>query len=145
MVFSKAMFALEQTVTCVSAAPKNDISVDYPDHGIVNFMAGLNYEAWLKDYISMGIYPYYTKLENDSNINGYAAKVIGAEIQARFRPTKVAVVNFKDGALQRIAPYAQIGIGAAYVDNDNMLDGQFAFLAPTAGLGLPSKPNGISI
>ncbi|HQP26497.1 MAG TPA: hypothetical protein PLL58_01610, partial [Candidatus Syntrophosphaera sp.] len=105
MAFSAAMFALEQTVGLRFGCshPKNDISVDYPDHGIVNFMAGLNYEAWLKDYISMGIYPYYTKLENDSNINGYAAKVIGAEIQARFRPTKVAVVNFKDGALQRIA------------------------------------------
>ena len=138
MAFSAAMFALEQTVGLRFGCshPKNDINVDNPDDGIVNFMTGLNYEAWLKDYISMGIYPYYTKLQNDANTNGYAAKVIGAEIQARFRPTKVAVVNFNDGALQRISPYAQIGIGAAYVDNDNMLDGQFAFLAPTAGLGL---------
>ena len=60
MAFSTAMFALEQTVGLRFGCshPKNDFSVDYPEHGIVNFMAGLNYEAWLKAYISMGIYPY---------------------------------------------------------------------------------------
>ncbi len=138
MAFSTAMFALEQTVGLRFGCshPKNDINVDHPNDGNVNFMAGLNYEAWLKDYVSMGVYPYYTKLQNKNTTDGYAANVIGAEIQARFRPTKGAVIDFKDGALHRIAPYAQIGVGAAYIDNNVQMDGKFAFLAPTAGLGL---------
>ncbi len=145
MAFSTAMFALEQTVglRLGCSHPLNDYN-DNPNTSdkVVHFMAGLGYEAWLKDYVSMGIYPYYTNLEATgipAKVLPYKTQIIGADIQARFRPTKGAVVNFKQGALQRIAPYAQIGIGAAYVDNNvavSGIDGGFAFLAPTAGLGL---------
>ena len=145
MAFSTAMFALEQTVGLRFGCshPLNDYNDTNNSHDKdVHFMAGLNYEAWLKDYVSMGIYPYYTRLEATGTtpvLPPYATDIVGAEIQARFRPTKGAVINFKDGALHRIAPYAQIGVGAAYVDNNDAvqgIDGGFAFLAPTAGLGL---------
>lgn len=145
MAFSTAMFALEQTVGLRFGCshPLNDYNDTNNSHDKdVHFMAGLNYEAWLKDYVSMGIYPYYTRLEATGTtpvLPPYATDIVGAEIQARFRPTKGAVINFKDGALHRIAPYAQIGVGAAYVDNNEAvqgIDGGFAFLAPTAGLGL---------
>lgn len=141
LAFASAMFAIEQTVgvRLGGSFPLNDYNNENSENK-VHFMAGLAYEAWLKDYVSMGIYPYYTKLEGNSFPvkSGYEAKIIGADIQARFRPTKVAVVNFKNGPLQRIAPYAQIGVGAAYVDNEDpaKMDGKFAFLAPTIGLGV---------
>lgn len=143
MAFSTAMFALEQTVGLRFGCshPLNDYNSDNSVKD-VHWMAGLGYEAWLKDYVSMGIYPYYTRLEATGTtpvLPPYATDIVGAEIQARFRPTKGAVINFKDGALHRIAPYAQIGVGAAYVDNNDAvqgIDGGFAFLAPTAGLGL---------
>ena len=140
LAFAPAMFALEQTIGLRfgCSQPLNDYTSENSEKE-VNWMAGLGYEAWLKDFVSVGIYPYYTNLEA-TNLPAkalpYKTQIIGAEIQARFRPTKGAVINFSDGALQRIAPYAQIGVGAAYVDNNNMLDGKFAFLAPTAGLGL---------
>jgi len=145
MAFSTAMFALEQTVGLRFGCshPLNDLNDNDNTHlKDVKFMAGLNYEAWLKDYVSMGIYPYYTRLVADQvspvevTMHDYETTIVGAEIQARFRPTKGAVINFKDGALHRIAPYAQIGVGAAYIDNNVQMDGKFAFLAPTAGLGL---------
>lgn len=143
LAFAPAMFALEQTIGLRFGCshPLNDYTSENSEKK-VNWMAGLGYEAWLKDFVSMGIYPYYTNLEA-TNLPAkalpYKTQIIGAEIQARFRPTKGAVINFNDGALQRIAPYAQIGVGAAYIDNGdavNGLDGEFAFLAPTAGLGL---------
>lgn len=144
MAFSTAMFALEQTVGLRFGCshPLNDYNDTNNSHDKdVHFMAGLNYEAWLKDYVSMGIYPYYTRLEATGTtpvLPPYATDIVGAEIQARFRPTKGAVINFNDGALHRIAPYAQIGVGAAYYDNNDNgdMDGKIAFLAPTAGLGL---------
>lgn len=142
LAFAPAMFALEQTIGLRFGCshPMNDYNDTGNTHSKdVHFMAGLNYEAWLKDYVSMGIYPYYTKLEATGTspvLPTYTTNVIGAEIQARFRPTNFLVVLFDEGALHRIAPYAQIGVGAAYVDNDGLMDGGFAFLAPTAGLGL---------
>ncbi len=144
LAFSTTMFAIEQTIGLRFGCshPLND----YNDTGNtsekdVHWMAGLGYEAWLKDFVSMGIYPYYTNLEaNASPVKTlYKTQIIGAEIQARFRPTKGAVIDFQNGALQRIAPYAQIGVGASYMDNNDAaqgIDGGFAFLAPTAGLGL---------
>ncbi len=153
LAFAPVMFALEQTVGLRIGAsfPLNDYNKDNSENEL-HFMAGLGYEAWLRDYVSMGIYPYYTTLQANHldviETKGdpiYKTQIIGAEIQARFRPTKGAVINFKKGALQRIAPFAQIGIGAAYVDNDSlnhgsvendMLDGEIVFLAPTVGLGV---------
>ncbi|MDD3144121.1 MAG: hypothetical protein PHG32_07980, partial [Candidatus Cloacimonetes bacterium] len=65
MAFSTAMFALEQTVGLRFGCshPLNDYN-DTGNNGTkdVKYLLGLNYEAWLKDYVSMGIYPYYTNL-----------------------------------------------------------------------------------
>lgn len=142
--FAQAAFAIEHSVglRLGTAIPLNDYNDDNHDNKL-HFMGGLGYEAWLKECVSVGIFPYYTKLEAEAkpqNKNGtssvYEATVIGAELQARYRPNKVAVINFDKGPLHRIAPYAQLGLGAAYVDNEGAFDGKIQFMAPTAGLGV---------
>ena len=140
MAFAQAAFAIAHSVglRVGGSYPLNDYNTDGYKNNI-NLMGGLGYEAWLKDWVSVGAFPYYTKLDGEVEgviKSGYDATIIGAELQARFRPTKVAVLNFKEGPLQRIAPFAQIGLGAAHIDNDKLMDGEFAFMAPTAGLGV---------
>lgn len=141
LAFAQVAFAIEHSVglRLGTAIPLNDYNnEDYNNK--LHFMGGLGYEAWLKDCVSVGIFPYYTKLEAEAKKNGngsgYEANIFGAEIQARYRPNKVAVINFDEGPLYRIAPYGQLGLGAAYVDNDGAMDGKFALMAPTAGLGV---------
>lgn len=138
--FAQAAFAIEHSVglRLGGTLPLNDYN--NKDHNNkTHLMGGLGYEAWLKECVSVGIFPYYTKLEGElkaAKSTKYEATIIGAELQARYRPNKVAVINFAQGPLHRIAPYAQLGLGAAYVDNNDALDGKFAFMAPTAGLGV---------
>jgi outer membrane protein OmpA-like peptidoglycan-associated protein len=148
VAFVQAASAIEQTVGLRFGCSHflndiNDSENEYTKD--VKYMAGLSYEAWLKDWVSLGIYPYYTNLIGSAtNVDGtnldpsFTTDVLGGDIQARFRPTKGAVINFDKGVLTRIAPYANIGLGVAYYDsNDNGdMDGKIGFVAPTAGLGI---------
>jgi hypothetical protein len=141
-------FALEQTVGLRGGMsyPLTDIS----NHVDLGPVLGVSYEAWLKDYLSVGIYPYYTKLSAGEIVNGYhkggpflptrfEATVIGADLLVKFQPDKNFVLDFQRGCLRRIAPFAELGLGLAYYNTITDIadpDGKIAVVLPSAGLGV---------
>lgn len=116
--------------------------VDINENNDMNLMLGASYEAWLKDYLSIGIAPYYTKLSADdpaTSPNMFESTVIGADIQAKLRAVDKGALNFKQGFLRRISPFVSLGLGVGYSDLETNLsdpDGKLGFVLPTAGVGI---------
>lgn len=155
--FTQFAFAFESTVSLRGGLtmPKSDYDETDDMHG--NF--GLSYEAWLKDYLSLGFAPYMTKMggerdvEKHREIGNYEASLIGADILLKYRPTSKAVIDFKSGALKRIAPFANIGLGLASFSTEGEIhavpakagnavtygpydESGIALVAPTFGVGV---------
>lgn len=133
-----ALCAMQQTIGLRGGLsyPLNDVK----DTRDLNPAFGISYEAWLKDYLSLGIYPYSTTLSGKDKdvpvkLHDYETSVLGADIMAKLRPTKTLCVNFSDGALKRIAPFVELGLGASYYDND-IDDAKAVLVAPSAGAGV---------
>lgn len=151
-VFSASLFSMQHTVSL-----RGGVSLPFTDMNEeldLNPMFGLSYEAWLKDNISLGLYPYYTKLsgeraeiDGDDNVTGtYEATLIGGDIQLKYRPVEKGVINFDGGILRRIAPFANLGLGLAHYSTEADFDSpatkadyeesKLALVAPSAGLGI---------
>ncbi len=128
--------AIEHTVGLRSGMsyPLTDIN----ENNDIHLMMGLSWDAWLKDYLSVGISPYFNKLssEDSETIPGsYDSNVVGADIFAKLRPVTKGAFNFEDGFLRRISPFVNLGLGVAHYDNAGD-KGKFAMVLPSAGLGL---------
>lgn len=132
-------FAIRQTVGFRGGMtfPFADMDKETTNH----VMGGVNYEAWLKDYFSLGIYPYYTQLEGKDNTYGYESTLIGGDVMLKYRPTTPKLsLNFPDSPLYRISPFGQIGFGVVNHDtkivNTSYKDDGLSLSAPSAALGV---------
>jgi outer membrane protein OmpA-like peptidoglycan-associated protein len=151
------LFAFESTVGIRGGIgmPFND----YNDTGCENnpgIMLGASYEAWLKEYLSLGIYPYYTKFNGNfyypPDYKGpeygtdYNVWIAGADILAKYRPTKHVVIDFNSGCLRRIAPFVELGAGLAYYKTAEQNSGKDEYFPGAKGLAViaPSVGAGIS-
>lgn len=76
-----------------------------------NGMIGLSYEIWLKKYLSLGLYPYLTKLSATEGRYDYTSNVVGGDLLLKVRPDIEQLYFGKDAFINRIAPYATVGIG----------------------------------
>lgn len=133
-------YAIEHTVGIRGGATMPFFDID--DDAKTKLMGGISYEAWLKDYLSLGISPYYTGMEAGDNLLKYKTSVIGADINAKFRPVEKFALNYPEKTIRRISPFVNLGIGlanysseasAGAVSND---ESNTAFVAPSAGLGV---------
>lgn len=99
---------------------------DYPTAGRSLFMFGGSYEAWFTDYVSLGVYPYFSQL-NGGPYNGgnppldpnFRTYIAGADLLVRLRPTwKYCNLYFdnKYVFVSRIAPYVNVGFGGITFD-----------------------------
>jgi len=108
---------------------------DRDDENNLNLMGGLTYEAWLKDYLSLGIDPYYTKLSGEGSDVEYDKTVIGGDLNVKYRPISPTLsLNFRDSWVKRISPFVNLGLGISHYDNAAG-DGKINISAPSAGLG----------
>jgi outer membrane protein OmpA-like peptidoglycan-associated protein len=150
----QTIFAFESTVGIRGGIgiPFND----YNDTGCENnpgIKLGISYEAWLKEYLSLGIYTYYTTFNGiRDNIRDKAPEygtdydvwIAGADILAKYRPTKHVVIDFNKGCLRRIAPFTELGAGIGYykTKSNDVKDEYFpgakglAVIAPSVGAGI---------
>jgi len=104
-------------------------------------MGGVNYEAWLKDYLSLGVYPYYTQMEGKENTVGYKSTLIGGDVMLKYRPTSPTLsLNYPNSAMRRISPFGQLGFGIVHHDseiqNTTTKDEGYSLSAPSAALGV---------
>ena len=152
MAVSQLAFAFESTVSLRGGLTMSKSDFDGTDDTHGNF--GLSYEAWLKDYLSVGIAPYMTRMggerdvEKQNQTGNYEASLFGADLLVKYRPTKKAVIDFEDCALTRIAPYANLGLGLASFSSEGYLqavaggkrtefdESGMAFMLPTFGVGV---------
>lgn len=153
MAVSQLAFAFESTVSLRGGLTMSKSDFDGTDDTHGNF--GLSYEAWLKDYLSVGIAPYLTRMGGERDVdkqhqNGnYEATLFGADLLVKYRPTKKAVIDFEDCALTRIAPYANLGLGLASFSSEGYIqpvwagaprtdydESGLAFMLPTFGVGV---------
>ncbi|MCB5269553.1 MAG: OmpA family protein [Candidatus Cloacimonadaceae bacterium] len=113
--------------------------VDMDDEVTNHIMGGINYEAWLLDYLSLGIYPYYTQLEGEKGLGSFESTLIGGDVMVKLRPVSEKLsLNFQDAAVRRISPFGQLGFGVVHHDTEAgaVDDDGFSLSAPSAALGV---------
>lgn len=140
LAISSAAFALEHTVGIRGGItlPFHDID----DEATTKLMGGISYEAWLKDYLSLGLAPYFTGMEAGEPIANYKASVIGADLNLKLRPVNKFALNFPDCRVRRISPFVNLGIGLANYSTEGNIgatdfdESKAVFVAPSAGLGV---------
>ncbi len=140
LAFAGSAFALEHTVGIRGGVtlPFHDIDED----ATMKLMGGISYEAWLKDYLSLGIAPYYTGMEAGEPIANYKASVIGADLNLKYRPVKKFALNYPESTIRRISPFVNLGIGLANYSTEGNIgatdfdESKAVFVAPSAGLGV---------
>ena len=138
MVGFQALAAMDFSVGAKAGLtiPMTDIN---EDENNMNFFGGLTGEAWIKDYLSLGISPFYTKLSGAEGLADYESTLMGADLLLKYRPVSPKLsLNFESGRVKRIAPFVMGGIGLASYDTEGTVlatDG-IALTAPTLGLGV---------
>lgn len=139
VLWSFSAFAIRHTVGLRGGLtlPFADIDEETTNH----LMGGLNYEAWLKDYLSLGIYPYYTQLEGEESGVGYESTLMGGDVMLKYRPTSPKLsLNFPTSPLHRISPFGQLGFGVvnhdSEIQNSTVQDDGISLSAPSAALGV---------
>lgn len=131
--------AMEHTVGLRLGAsyPFTDVT---EDENNLNFMGGLSYEAWLMNDLSLGLSPYYTKLSGKEGLIDYKSTLIGGDLNLKFRPTTPQLsLNYAEGFLKRISPFANLSLGVVNHDTKGTgvtADDGLVFAAPTLGLGV---------
>ena len=137
--FAFSAAAIEHTIGLRGGItlPYMDVDEEITNH----FMGGISYEAWLKDYLSLGIYPYYTQLEGRESGTSFRSNLIGSDVMLRLRPVSSTLsLNFPESALLRISPFAQLGFGVVSYDSkildSTIKDDGISITAPSLALGL---------
>ncbi|HQQ68263.1 MAG TPA: hypothetical protein PLX77_05485, partial [Candidatus Cloacimonadota bacterium] len=105
--------AIEHTVGIRGGVnmPFADIDEENP----LQLMGGINYEAWLLDYLSLGVYPYYTKMEGEEGLADFESTLIGGDVMVKLRPVSEKLsLHFQNAAVKRISPFAQLGFGVVH-------------------------------
>lgn len=138
-LWSSSAFAMRHTIGIRGGMtlPFADIDEETTNH----LMGGVNYEAWLKDYLSLGIYPYYTQLEGKESGMGYESTLMGGDVMLKYRPTSPKLsLNFPTSPLHRISPFGQLGFGVvnhdSEIQNSTIKDDGISLSAPSAALGV---------
>lgn len=146
-VLVTSVFAVPATVSLKLGVSQAQTDI-YKDKQL-NGMIGLSYEAWLMEYLSLGISPYYTKVGagDDDGIH-FKSPVVGADVMFKFRPHwDKANLVMEDKPITRIAPYVTAGGGLSNffpTDKDGhhytgWPDDDYSYTAgvfPALGLGL---------
>lgn len=154
-----AVFAFESTLTFQggTAIPESDMDSEFN----YNFAGGISWEAWVKDYLSLGLNPYFGNLRTKSldatkTGRGFRSSVEGIDLFLKLRPTRLLALNFSDEAvINRISPFVAIGAGPAHHGSDlyNYVDGaqsqagkrlnKYIFVAPhlAGGISMLTKWN----
>jgi len=116
---------------------------DIDEENPLQLMGGINYEAWLMDYLSLGVYPYFTKMEGEEGPADFESTLIGGDVMVKLRPVSEKLsLHFKDSAVKRISPFAQLGFGVVHHDSEanfgpvKAKDDGISLSAPTAALGV---------
>jgi outer membrane protein OmpA-like peptidoglycan-associated protein len=112
---------------------------DIDEENALQLMGGINYEAWLLDYLSLGVYPYFTKMEGEEGPADFKSTLIGGDVMVKLRPVSEKLsLHFQDAAVKRISPFAQLGFGVVHHDSEGTLgkDDGISLSAPTAALGV---------
>lgn len=137
-------FALDSTLTFKvgTALSKTDINIEETNH----LMGGLSFEVWLKDYLSLGLSPYFATLEEESTAYQYKTKLIGGDLQMRFRPTQKIAYRSETGFFSHIGPFVNAGVGLVNHDVDSNIttvnpgadysDGGLGVTIPNVGAGI---------
>jgi len=107
-----SVFALEQTLGLRVGASYPQV-LERPNDKEYNPMLGLSYEVWLKKCLSIGIYPYMTKVSAGYSLGDYESPVVGADLLLKARPDIKALYLGADKPITRIAPYATVGVGVS--------------------------------
>ena len=117
-----ALLAFDSTLTFQggTAIPESDTDGEHN----YNFSGGVSWEAWMKDYISLGLNPYFgnlrTKSLDDNGLGrGFRSSVEGVDLFMKLRPTRYLALNFSDEAvINRISPFVTAGFGVAHHGSD---------------------------
>jgi len=131
------LMAIEHTVGLRGGMtlPFADIDEENP----LQLMGGINYEAWLLDYLSVGLYPYYTRMEGEEGPVDFESTLMGGDVMVKYRPISPKLsLHFPDAAVKRISPFGQLGFGIVHHDTEGLLgkDDGISLSAPSAALGV---------
>ena len=109
-------FAIDSTITFKggTAITQTDININETYH----FMGGFSFEVWLKDYLSLGISPYFATFQEESSVYKYKTKAIGGDLQMRLRPVSKVAYRSDTGFFSHIGPYVNVGVGLVNHDVD---------------------------
>ena len=157
MMLTIGCFALESTLG-IRAGVSYPQVLELSQDKDYNAMFGVTYEAWLMRWMSLGIYPYITRLSAGKDATdtekfflagSYQSNLVGADLQLRLRPYMKGtnIVFNPDFFINRIAPYATVGVGIVNFFPENSdghrlwgtPDNDFSYTAmtlPAWGLGL---------
>lgn len=117
-----ALLAFDSTLTFQggTAIPESDTDGEFN----YNFSGGVSWEAWMKDYISLGLNPYFgnlrTKSLDENGLGrGFRSSVEGVDLFMKLRPTRYLALNFSDEAvINRVSPFVTAGFGVAHHGSD---------------------------
>ncbi len=104
-----------------------------------NGMIGMSYEVWLKKCLSLGIYPYVTKVSASYATGDYTSNLVGGDLLLKMRPVIKPLVFGRKNLINRIAPYATVGVGVS-----NFYPGKLPEKSDYTAMTLPSWGLGVS-
>ncbi len=141
LVTIPAMYAFGGTLTAQSgfAYPLTDLN----DEIILKGAWGLSYDAWLKDNLALGLNPYFTNILARDGADSFESTLEGVDVYLKIRPTKFLSLNYGEGGfINRISPFAAIGIGGAHYGTEGTIAGayfrrnKYMAVLPNAAVGV---------
>lgn len=141
MALAVSGFALESTLTLKGGVAQAKTDIEEKEE--LNGMIGLSYEVWLAKWMSLGIYPYLTKIQGGEKVNlavpeatelhtNYQSPLVGGDLLLKLRPHWYPIAPYITGGAGLVNFYPKHKSGA-------VIDGDFDYtvaVLPAVGAGL---------
>jgi|GEM_PF-1451010 len=148
MALAVSSFALESTLTLKGGVAQAKTDIEEKEE--LNGMIGLSYEVWLAKWMSIGVYPYLTKIqggEKNSSLNvgneevpnyipqNFQSPLVGGDLLLKLRPHWYPIAPYITGGAGLVNFYPKTKEGVVIEGYPEEYDYTVAVL-PAVGAGL---------